>query len=57
MITGIKVSAANEIFVTVPRWLPGVPSSMNKLVENPDGPGYVLAPWPNWEFNEIGRVG
>lgn len=53
IITGIKVSKSNEIFVTVPRWYSGVPSSLNKLVPNPNGPGYVLNPWPSWEFNAV----
>jgi hypothetical protein len=57
VITGIKVSAAGDIFVTVPRWKPGVPSSLNKLVPNPNRAGYVLAPWPSWESNAIGKAG
>jgi hypothetical protein len=52
IITGIKVSKAGDIFVCIPRWTSGVPASLNKLVTNPNGPGYVLSPWPSWEFNE-----
>lgn len=53
-IAGIKVSAQNDIFVSVPRWMSGVPSSLNKLVSNPNGKGFVLSPWPSWSFNAIG---
>jgi hypothetical protein len=53
-IAGIKVSQDNDIFVSVPRWMSGVPSSLNKLVSNPNGPGYVLSPWPSWDFNAVG---
>jgi hypothetical protein len=35
----------------------GVPSTLNKLVTNPNGPGYVLSPWPSWEFNQINKTG
>lgn len=58
IITGVKVSAAGDIFVAVPRWMSGVPSSLNVLVPNPNGgEGYVLNPWPSWEFNQINRTG
>lgn len=53
-IAGIKVSESGDIYVTVPRWMSGVPSSLNKLVTNPNGPGYVLSPWPSWSFNAVG---
>eukprot|EP01040_Poterioochromonas_malhamensis_P018714 gene18714-21917_t len=54
VIAGIKVSQDNDIFVSVPRWMSGVPSSLNKLVSNPNGPGYVLSPWPSWDFYAVG---
>ncbi len=57
VITGVKVSKDNDIFVTVPRWMTGVPSSLNKLVPNPLGPGYVLNPWPSWQFNAYNTSG
>ena len=57
LITGVKVSSQGDIFVAVPRWMSGVPSSLNKLVSNPNGDGYVLDPWPSWQFNEINRTG
>lgn len=52
-LTGIKVSNAGDIFVAIPRWMSGVPSSLNILAPNPNGEGYVLNPWPSWEFNTI----
>jgi hypothetical protein len=56
-ITGIKVAKNGNIFVSVPRWMSGVPSSLNQLVQNPLGPGYVLNPWPSWEFNALNVSG
>lgn len=53
VLTGIKVSSSGDIFVAIPRWMSGVPASLNKLVPNPNGDGYVLNPWPSWEFNAI----
>jgi hypothetical protein len=55
VITGIKVSQTGDIFVSVPRWVTGVPSSLNKLVPNPNGDqtGFVLQPWPSWSFNNV----
>jgi hypothetical protein len=53
VLTGIKVSSSGDIFVAIPRWMSGVPSSLNKLAPNPNGEGYVLDPWPSWEFNAI----
>lgn len=57
VIAGVKVSQAGDIYVSVPRWMSGVPSTLNKLVPNPYGPGYVLSPWPSWEFNQINQTG
>ena len=52
IITGIKVYEG-EVFVTVSRWLPGVPSTMNKVVMKGGQP--VLQPYPSWGMQEIGR--
>jgi|EP00927_Polykrikos_kofoidii_P073743 hypothetical protein len=52
VITGVKVWE-NDVYVTVPRWLPGVPATLNKLV--PDGRGSArLQPFPDCAWNKIG---
>ncbi len=50
-IAGIKCYK-NDIFLTVPRWLRGVPSTLNKLKLNKNGE-YVLSPFPNWASNDL----
>lgn len=51
VITGIKVYK-DEVYVTVSRWLKGVPSTMNKIV-NKNGKS-IFQPFPSWEMQEIG---
>ena len=50
VITGVKVWK-DSTYVTVPRWFPGVPSTLNKVVEE-DG---TLEPWPSCEMQKIER--
>ena len=50
-LAGIKCYK-NDIFLTVPRWLTGVPSTLNKLKLNEKGK-YVLSPYPNWASNDL----
>jgi len=50
-ITGIKVYKG-EIYVAVPRWLPGVPSTLNKVITK-NGTS-LLQPYPSWEMQRIG---
>ena len=49
-LAGVKVYKG-QTFVTVPRWWPGVPSTLNVIAE--DG---RLRPWPNCEMQKIGCV-
>ncbi|XP_013402905.1 uncharacterized protein LOC106168417 [Lingula anatina] len=49
-ISGIKFYKG-EIYITIPRWKLGVPSSLNKLVTR--GGRSVFQPYPSWAQNEI----
>ena len=52
ILTGVKVWKG-EIFVTVSRWLPGVPSALNKVVKSRNET-FNMQPFPSWELQEIG---
>ena len=54
ILTGVKVWKG-EIFVTVSRWLPGVPSALNKVVKSPNET-FLMQPFPSWELQEIGTT-
>ncbi|KAK3587994.1 hypothetical protein CHS0354_014514 [Potamilus streckersoni] len=49
--TGIKVYK-RKVYINVPRWRKGVPSSLNVLLER-DGK-VILKPFPNWEMQKLG---
>eukprot|EP00128_Syssomonas_multiformis_P001859 Colp12_sorted_trinity150504_noHs@27319 len=52
-ITGVKVNKyTQEVFVTVPRWRPGVPSTLNKVVTV--GNRTLLQPYPSLEWQMVG---
>ena len=50
VITGIKYYNG-ETYVTVPRWFPGVPSTLNKV----DKSTGLLQPWPSCAWQEVGN--
>lgn len=52
IITGVKVYG-DSVYVTVPRWRPGVPACLNKLVPGTDTE-VVLRPFPSWDMNKKG---
>ncbi|XP_069111214.1 protein yellow-like [Argopecten irradians] len=54
IISGVKVLDGN-VYVTVPRWKPGVPSTLNKVITDPgNGNESILEPFPNWEMQTVG---
>ena len=52
LMAGIKVFKG-RVFVTVPRWRDGVPSTLNEVVQS-DVRGHVLKPFPDWSWQTIG---
>ncbi|XP_014273608.1 protein yellow [Halyomorpha halys] len=42
----------DKVFITVPRWKTGVPSSLN-FVKLTDGESPLLHPYPNWATNNV----
>lgn len=52
-LTGIK-TYKNDIYVTVPRWLTGVPSTLNKLqFSSPTDKTPLLSPFPDWSHQDV----
>ena len=49
-LAGINVGKNGVIYVTVPRWKSGVPSTLNIVQFESDGSA-TLAPFPSWDFN------
>ncbi len=53
MPAGFKVDRDGNYYLSVPRWAPGIPATVNKI-EIVDGKP-VLTAYPSWEMNEIGN--
>ena len=51
---GIK-QYKEDIYVTVPRWMPGVPSTLNKLVTTPNG-DVLFQPFPSLSFQNLNKT-
>lgn len=53
MAAGFKNDADGNFYLSVPRWAPGIPATVNKI-EVIDGVAKLIA-YPSWEMNEIGN--
>ena len=53
MLAGIKVNSKGLYFVSVPRWKPNVPATLNVLVQ--EHGETLLQPFPSWDGNEVGQ--
>jgi sugar lactone lactonase YvrE len=54
MPAGIKVDREGRYYVSVPRWAPGIPSTMNRIIIKDGKP--VLEAFPSWDWNQAGNV-
>jgi sugar lactone lactonase YvrE len=52
MPAGFKVDRDGNYYLSVPRWVPGIPATVNKIeVVNGNA---MLSAYPSWEMNKIG---
>jgi sugar lactone lactonase YvrE len=54
MPAGFKVDRAGNHYLSVPRWKPGIPATVNRVVVVNGSP--ILEPFPSWEMNREGDV-
>lgn len=52
MPAGVKVDRDRNYYVSVPRWAPGIPATVNKIKIVDGKP--LLSAYPSWEMNRIG---
>ena len=52
MPAGFKVDHAGNYYLSVPRWVLGIPATVNKI-EMVDGKP-ILSAYPSWEMNKVG---
>jgi sugar lactone lactonase YvrE len=52
MPAGVKIDRDRNYYVSVPRWAPGIPATVNKI-EIVDGKP-LLSAYPSWEMNKTG---
>jgi sugar lactone lactonase YvrE len=55
MPAGFKTDADGNFYLSVPRWAPDIPATVNKIVPGSDSPR--LTAYPSWEMNRIGERG
>jgi len=52
MPAGFKLDAQGNEYLCVPRWAPGIPGTLNRIVKK-DGKA-LLTPFPSWDMNQEG---